>query len=128
MKVVCVEPDKATYEMEMPNTLEALQKAVGGYIQAVYPWDDNVALICNDEGKLINLPPNRALRDPYGKLNDIVCGTFLVVGLTAENFGSLTDKQVETYIRRFHNPEAFLSIGNMHFVSTPIAHPFLFSP
>ena len=122
MRVVCVEPDKQPYEMEMPNTLEALQKAVGGYIQAVYPWEDNAALICNEEAKLINLPPNRALRDPHGKLYDIICGTFLVVGLTAENFGSLTDEQAAAYIRRFRDPEAFLSIGNMHFVSTPITH------
>ena len=115
MKVVCVEPDKAAYEMEMPNSLEALQKAVGGYIQAVYPWEDEAALICNEDGKIAKLPANRSLRYPNGDIYDIVCGTFLVVGLTEENFGSLTDEQVKTYIRRFRSPEVFLNFGGTYF-------------
>ncbi len=40
---------------------ETLQAAVGGDIQAVYPYEDPVALICNEEGKLMGLPLNRAL-------------------------------------------------------------------
>ena len=34
-----------------------MQAIVGGQIQALYPWEDSVALICNDEGKLLRLPP-----------------------------------------------------------------------
>ena len=109
MRVVCVEPDKTAYELEMPSTLEAMQKAVGGYIEAVYPWEDEAAIICNEEGKIAKLPANRALLDSNGDMYDIVCGTFLVVGLTEEDFGSLTDKQVEHYIDLFRNPEVFLN-------------------
>ena len=55
MKVLMVEPGKVPYETEIEGGLESLQKAVGGSIQAVYPYDDPVALICNEEGKLMGL-------------------------------------------------------------------------
>ena len=70
---------------------------VGGLIQAVYPFEDAVALICNDEGKLLGLPFNRPLYDEDGEMYDILVGTFLVVGLTEDDFGSLTDEMIEKY-------------------------------
>ena len=51
MKVLMVEPGKVPYAAEIGEGLEPLQAAVGGDIQAVYPYDDPVALICNEEGK-----------------------------------------------------------------------------
>ena len=68
---------------------------VGGYIQAVYPFDDPVALICNEEGKLLGLPMNRTLRDARGVPYDIVCGTFFLAGIAEDDFASLTDRQIE---------------------------------
>ena len=59
MRVLLVEPGKEPRVCELPDTLEAMQKAVGGAIQAVYPFAEPVALICNDEGKLAGLPLNR---------------------------------------------------------------------
>lgn len=47
MKVVYVEPNKAPYVAEVAHTLEAEQKAVGGYIEVVYPDDSNACIICN---------------------------------------------------------------------------------
>ena len=99
MKVLIVEPEKAPYAAEIPTGLESLQKQVGGLIQALYLSD--VALICNDEGKLIGLPWNRPLFDEDGNLYDIIAGTFLVVGLTEDDFGSLTDEQIRKYTELF---------------------------
>ena len=56
---------------EIDHTLSAMQELVGGTIQAVYPFDDPVALIANDEGKLLGLPWNRALTDDHGVPYDI---------------------------------------------------------
>lgn len=50
MKVLMVEPGKSPYAAEIESGLKSLQAAVGGDIQAVYPYEDPVALICNDEG------------------------------------------------------------------------------
>ena len=63
MKVLVVEPGKAPYESDISPGLESLQKAVGGYIEITYPFDDPVAVVCNEEGKLLGLPLNRALRE-----------------------------------------------------------------
>ena len=46
--------------IEIESGLDALQRAVGGYIEAVYPYEDPVALIVNEEGKLNGLPLNRS--------------------------------------------------------------------
>ena len=55
MNVLMVEPGKVPYAVDIGEGLEALQAAVGGDIQAVYPYDDPVALICNEEGKYFRI-------------------------------------------------------------------------
>lgn len=89
------------------------QQLVGGTIQAVYPFEEPVALICNDEGKLLNLPPNRALRDCNGAIYDIVAGTFFLCAASADSdrFESLTDEQAQTYMERFAMPEQFIKVN-----------------
>ena len=90
MKVLMVEPGKVPYETEIEGGLESLQEAVGGSIQAVYPYDDPVALICNEEGKLMGLPLNRSLTDENGEIYDIIAGNFILTGLSEDNFGDLS--------------------------------------
>ena len=63
MNVLLVEPMREPRAVQIESGLESLQQAVGGYIEAVYPFDDPVAVIVNDEGKINGLPLNRALRD-----------------------------------------------------------------
>ena len=108
MQVIVVEPGKEAELREMGSSLESLQEAVGGWIEAVYPYKDPVAIVCNEEGKLDGLPLNRALRDEDGYIYDVIAGTFLVVGLTEDNFGSLSNELAERYLERFRLPEVFL--------------------
>ncbi len=82
---------------EIDSGLESLQHEVGGCIEAIYPYEDPVALVCNEEGKLEGLPLNRALRDEDGDIYDVVAGTFMVVGLTDDSFGSLTVEQMQKF-------------------------------
>ena len=111
MTVLLVEPDKHPRQVEIGTELEDLQNAVGGYIEVVYPFDEPVGLVMNEEGKLEGLPLNRALRDDDGRIYDVVAGPFLVVGLTEENFGSLTPEQMTAFEEKFHSPEAFVRMG-----------------
>lgn len=110
MKVLLIEPGKPPRQAIIPQTLEAMQKAVGGLIQAVYPFDDPVALICNEEAKLEGLPLNRALRDEDGNIYDIIAGTFFLCGAPAdsEDFTSLTDEQLAHYTNRFRFIEFYI--------------------
>jgi hypothetical protein len=105
--LLVVEPGKAPRVENLEGTLESLQKAVGGYIEAVYPYDDPVAIIVNEEGKLNGLPMNRALRDEDGDVYDIICGTFLVAGLADEDFCSLSPELLVKYALRFAHTETF---------------------
>lgn len=111
MTILVVEPEKAPYSKELGTDLKSMQEAVGGYIQAVYPYDDPVAIIANEEGKLQGLPLNRALRDEDGKPFDVIAGTMLVVGLGDEDFCSLTPELLQKFNEKFKTPEQFLSIG-----------------
>ena len=68
MKILLVEPMEKPRVIDIDGSLESMQKIVGGLIQAIYPFDDSeIALVCNEEGKISGLPLNRALRDDEGK-------------------------------------------------------------
>lgn len=112
MIILEVTPGHKPERKEIPHTLEAMQSIVGGYIQAVYPYDDPVAIVCNEEGKLLGMEPNRAVRDPDSKeIVDIVCGSFFVCGLGEDDFCSLTEEQLAYYESLFLYPELFLWNG-----------------
>ena len=111
MTVLVVEPEKVPYVKEIDPGLQSVQSDVQGWIQAVYPFDDPVALICNDEGKLMGLPLNRALRDNRGQIYDVVAGTFLLTGLSEDNFVSLSPELITKYEKKFRRPELFIPFG-----------------
>lgn len=105
MKVVLVEPGKAAEIRDIPEGLESYQNIVGGMIEQVCPWEDEVALICNENGKNEGLPYNRGLYDEGGNILDIIAGTFFIVGLGEENYRSLTDTEAKIYRDAFLCPE-----------------------
>ena len=106
MNVLVVEPGYAPYEKEI-NGLQEMQEVVGGLIQAIYPFQEPVAVVCNDEGLLLGLPFNRSMDGGYGG----VCGTFFICGLGEENFCSLTSEQIQTYKERFSRAELLIGVN-----------------
>ena len=110
MRILIVEPKRRPEVKEIDGSLKSMQDVVGGLIQALYPFDEPVALICNDEGKMMNLPANRGLRDENGQIYDILVGTFFLCGAPkdSDRFTSLTPEQIERDCERFHTPEMFL--------------------
>lgn len=111
MTVVLLEPHKKARIIEFEHTLESMQNLVGGYIEAVYPFEDEVAIICNDEGKINGMPYNRAIREEdTNEIMDIVAGPFFVCGLTEDNFGSLSEEQQQKYLNMFRYPERFVCV------------------
>lgn len=108
--VLVVEPGRTPYAKEILPGLKSLQREVGGHIEAVYPFSEPVAIVCRETGKLDGCPLNRALRDETGTIYDIIAGTFLVVGLTEEDFGSLSPELLQVFTQRFWQPETFVMI------------------
>jgi len=95
----------------METGLKPLQEAVGGYIEAVYPFNEPVAIIVNEEGKLNGLPLNRALRHKNGEIYDIIAGNMLIVGVSPEDFTSLEPRFLKKFQQMFQQPEAFIRMG-----------------
>ncbi|MBQ9721075.1 MAG: DUF3846 domain-containing protein [Oscillospiraceae bacterium] len=108
MKVLVVEPRGLPYEKEVPDKLENLQAIVGGHIQAIYPFQDHVALVCNEDGIGEGLEFNRMIPErQYGG----IFGTFFICAIDGENFASLTPEQMKTYKKRFQKAEMILAVN-----------------
>ena len=118
LTVLEIAPGHYPKQVEIDPDLKALQQAVGGNIGASYPFSDPVAIVYNDEGKLMGLPLNRALRDEHGQTYDVLTGNFLVVGLGKEDFASLSPELAQKYEQHFHQPETFIRLGG-HLVILP---------
>ena len=116
MNVLLVEPNADPRAIEIDGSLASMQSLVGGLIEAIYPFSDPIALICNDEGKLTGLPQNRPLKHPEtGEIYDIVCGPFFLCSAPpdSENFESLPDDLIEKYSKVFALPKfVCTSCGN----------------
>ena len=105
IRVLMVKPMEAPTLVTLKNDLDSLQKAVSigapeqGLIELVH-LEDNIYILCNEEGKLIGLEPNRRLRD------DILVGTFYVVADDEDgNLASLNADQIEKYSEFFGHVE-----------------------
>ena len=99
-RMLVIEPHKEPYEMVIPDGLEPLQQAVGGWIECTYPFDDNAYVIGNEEAKLIGLDGNRRIN------GGIYAGTILIAG--DDGYGGtmdLNDEQIQNYTEMFKTPE-----------------------
>ena len=107
MRCLIVYPGLNPVISDIPNTLEGLQAAVGGYIEVV-PLADNAAMIVNEEGKLLNMRRNRWIFGKDGKLRDIIRGVILIVGVDGDYFCDLSIPQDDFYMDVFRNRDVFL--------------------
>lgn len=103
MNVLVVEPGLMPYEKEV-NGLHEMQEVVGGLIQPIYPYEELVTLVCNEEGLLMQLPFNRSVEGGYGG----IFGTFFICGLDEADFCSLTPEQVSRYTEKYKMAEILL--------------------
>ena len=111
MDVLLVQPNAYPKKISVGTELEDLQAMVGGDIEVTYPFEDEVAIILNESGKINGLPLNRAIYTEDGDMQDIYAGDFLVVGLTEDDFGSLSPEQMDKFEKLFHQPECFMKMG-----------------
>ena len=114
IRVVVCRPGERAEVTEIENNLRSMQAVVGGLIQEYFPFHseddpryDDVALIVNDEGKLMRLPPSRAVFDEDGRVQDVIAGPFFIcyAPVESETFLSLPDDLAEEMRRKFDKPE-----------------------
>ena len=116
MRVVLVEPNEKAVIKMIDGSLEGMQQTVGGYIEAIALDDQGTCLVCNENGKINNLPLNRALVDDDGRVTDIIAGTFFVCGSDEEDFASLDDAAAQKYLKRFLLPEEVMRFGKRYVI------------
>lgn len=132
IQVLIVKPHLRPYGATICPSLRSMQDIVGGYIQVVHDGllKDDAVIVCNEEGKLAcvecmdcirGLPANRALRDSRSKVQDVICGTFMVVGTAGEDFTSLTPRQFADWTDRFLYCEQMIYFDDK-IVAIPIAY------
>lgn len=92
---------KPCRERIIPNTLEVCQKLVGGNIEVVRLLP-GVLLVCNEEGRLLNLPPN-----PYA--GAMLFGDWFICGECGEEFADV--------------PRAYVRIARQHMTILREAYP-----
>ena len=100
IKVLALLPMELPKEIELDNTLEAMQNFVGGLIECIplTDTDSEVTLVCNDEGKLLNLTPNRLLWNGA----DYLAGPGFIAGTDGEgNLASLPPQEMNYYAKKF---------------------------
>ncbi len=115
MNVLVVEPGYLPYEKEI-NGLEEMQAVVGGWIEAIYPYEEEVAIVCNEEGLINGLPFNRRVPGGYGG----VFGTFFICGLGEEDFCSLPAELVERFKSEYQNSELLIGAKGNEPITLPI--------
>ena len=126
--VLYIAPDEPPKVLYIKPELEEMQRLVGGYIEEYMPFDDEVAIICNEEGKMNGMPLNRAIYDESdgkrGPMIDIIAGQFFLAyaPYESEHFKSLTPEMIDKYYKRFRYPENFMKL-NGQIVAVPIKPP-----
>ena len=117
LRVIVCRPMENAEVIEIEDDLKAMQDLVGGMIEEYMPFYDekddrveNVAIVCDDEGKMKRSQMNRAILDDDGKIQDIIAGTFFIcyAPIDSDRFLSLPEDLEQKFKERFKFPEMFL--------------------
>ena len=120
MNVLVVESGYLPYEKEILDSadhLEQMQAIVGGLIEPIYPYHEEVAIVCNEEGLINGLPFNRSVPGGYGG----VFGTFFICGLGEEDFCSLPPELMERFKKEFRYSEILLGFDGSEAVTLKVS-------
>ena len=104
IKILKIEPGQAPQVKEIRNDLASLQAEVGGLIECI-SFPNGCVAVCNEEGKLNGMPPNRRLGA------DIICGPFFICDTTRNgNFTSLGKSKIAEYSQLFADIPEFTGL------------------
>ena len=116
LNIIYCETGKLSMVDTVEDKLEELQEKVDGLIE-IMELEQDVCLICNEEGKINGLPLNRAIRDENGEIVEVVAGNFIIVGQDKDtgNLKSLDENQLKKYMEIFKYPEEIMLINGQIF-------------
>ena len=114
ISVIFCRPGEVAEIVEIDDDLESMQELVGGLIEPYDPFYsetdprfENVILVCNEEGKLRQMPPSRAIVDEDGQVMDVIAGPFFLcyAPVESERFLSMPPDLEEEFRKKYEFPE-----------------------
>ena len=120
LRVILLKPNEAAEIVEIEDDLESMQELVGGLIEPYDPFYsetdpryENVILVCNEEGKLRQLPPSRAIVDEDGHVMDVIAGPFFLcyAPIESERFLSMPPDLEKEFRKKYELPERIYRTG-----------------
>ena len=121
LRVILCRPGEAAEIIEIEDNLESMQELVGGLIEPYDPFYsetdpryENVIVVCNEEGKLIQLPPCRAIVGEDGHVMGVIQGPFFLcyAPVESERFLSIPPDLEEEFLKKYELPEKFYRSEN----------------
>ena len=106
INVMIVEADKHPYMAAIPDKEGILGNAIGGNTQ-VLELNEEVGIVYDVDGYERGREPNRILFNKDGEPEEILCGTFAVVGMEKGCIASLTIEKAGQYFSEFYEPTFF---------------------
>ena len=116
LRVIVCRPMQKAEVIEIDDDLQSMQSIVGGFIEEYMPFYDehdprieDVAIICDDEGKMKRSQMNRSIQNEKGEIQDIIAGTFFIcyAPIESEKFLSLPEDLEQKFLKKFELPEMF---------------------
>lgn len=98
MKILYYKTGEEPEIRNIKRDLKTMQQLVGGYIE-VYPANDKVLIVCDEEGWCKGRPINRVVTDRQDVIHQAIRGDFFVCAEDGEDFKSLTDEQIQKIIK-----------------------------
>ena len=98
MRVIYIPMNQQPYVIDIPHTLSEMQRLVGGRIEVVEPFADNVMLVCNEDGRIEGKPVNRIIMDGMD-----ICGDFFLCGHDGIGLSDFPEDLIEKYTEVFRN-------------------------
>ena len=82
--------------VDIANELEAYKQIVGGWIETVQ-LNNNIIMVCNEEGKLEGLKENFYM----ASLHDMIVGDVFFASVEKEDFASLNENQINIIMKKW---------------------------
>lgn len=103
IKVLLVEPFDKPKMITIENNYQAISEIIYGDVDEYMPFEDDVALLCNADGKRLSLSASHTITDTETGKTDLIYGSFILVGSSKfdSEYHSLDDDLIDKYMDLF---------------------------
>ena len=103
IKVLLVEPFNKPKIITIENNYQAISEIICGDVDEYMPFEDDVALICNADGKRLSLSASHIVTDTETGKTELIYGSFILVGTSEfdDEYHLLDDNLINKYMDLF---------------------------